>query len=188
MEFSDLIKRTITQTLMQLRVSMPCIVTAYNPVRQMVSVRIAQPEVTLSGEVVQMPIIVDVPVSFTRCGNAHITFPINAGDTGFLIFADRDVSNWLNSGNGGVPDSQRTHSINDAYFVAGIVGGGVSANPNDVEIKYNGTSIHIRKNGDVDITAPTVKISGDLEVGGGITTGDNVTVNGIAYAQDFIVI
>ena len=172
---SDLIKRTMIQTMRQLRVSMPCEVVSYNPKRQMVDVRIVQPEIDLAGNNIPMPVITNIPVSFVRCGKSHITHPINKGDTGFIVFADRDISSWVETNNKSVVDSARTHSMQDSYFVPGIVGGGNNANPNDVEIKYNNTTIHLRKNGDVDINTPSkVNVNASSEVN---VTTNKLTVN-----------
>ena len=171
----ELIKRTIIQTMRQLRVSMPCEVVRYNSNRQMVDVRIVQPEIDLAGNNIPMPVITNIPVSFVRCGNSHITHPINKGDTGFIVFADRDISSWVETNNKSVVDSARTHSMQDSYFVPGIVGGGNNANPNDVEIKYNNTTIHLRKNGDVDINTPSkVNVNASSEVN---VTTNKLTVN-----------
>ena len=172
---SELIKRTIIQTMRQLRVSMPCEVVRYNAKRQMVDVIIVQPEIDLAGNNIPMPVITNIPVSFVRCGNSHITHPINKGDTGFIVFADRDISSWVETNNRSVVDSARTHSMQDSYFVPGIVGGGTNANANDVEIKYNNSTIHLRKNGDIDITTPTkVNINASSEVN---VTTNKLTVN-----------
>ena len=65
--------------------------------------------------------------------------------------------------------------MQDSYFVPGIVGGGNNANPNDVEIKYNNTTIHLRKNGDVDINTPSkVNVNASSEVN---VTTNKLTVN-----------
>ena len=172
---SELIKRTIIQTMRQLRVSMPCEVVRYNSKRQMVDVRIVQPEIDLAGNNIPMPVITNIPVSFVRCGKSHITHPINKGDTGFIVFADRDISSWVETNNKSVVDSARTHSMQDSYFIPGIVGGGTNANANDVEIKYNNTTIHLRKNGDVDINTPSkVNVNASNEVN---VTTNKLTVN-----------
>lgn len=177
---SELIKRTMIQTMRQLRVSMPCEVVRYNSKRQMVDVRIVQPEIDLAGNNIPMPVITNIPVSFVRCGNSHITHPINKGDTGFIIFADRDISSWVETNNTSVVDSARTHSMQDSYFVPGIVGGGNNANPNDVEIKYNNTTIHLRKNGDVDINTPSnVNVNAsNVIINSETTNNGNVQING----------
>ena len=60
---SELIKRTMIQTMRQLRISMPCEVVRYNSKRQMVDVRIVQPEIDLAGNNIPMPVITNIPVS-----------------------------------------------------------------------------------------------------------------------------
>lgn len=198
---SELIKRTIIQTMRQLRVSMPCEVVRYSSKRQMVDVRIVQPEIDLAGNNIPMPVITNIPVSFVRCGNSHITHPINKGDTGFIIFADRDISSWVETNNRSVVDSARTHSMQDSYFVPGIVGGGNNANPNDVEIKYNNTTIHLRKNGDVDINTPskvnvnasnvivtanTTVINSETTNNGNVQINGNLTVSQLLTTGGFV--
>lgn len=197
----ELIKRTMIQTMRQLRVSMPCEVVSYNSKRQMVDVRIVQPEIDLSGNNIPMPVITNIPVSFVRCGNSHITHPINKGDTGFIVFADRDISSWVETNNTSVVDSARTHSMQDSYFVPGIVGGGTNANANDVEIKYNNTTIHLRKNGDVDINTPskvnvnasnvivtanTTVINSETTNNGNVQINGNLTVSQMLTTGGFI--
>ncbi len=198
---SELIKRTMIQTMRQLRVSMPCEVVRYNSKRQMVDVRIVQPEIDLAGNNIPMPVITNIPVSFVRCGNSHITHPINKGDTGFIIFADRDISSWVETNNTSVVDSARTHSMQDSYFIPGIVGGGKNANPNDVEIKYNNTTIHLRKNGDVDINTPskvnvnasnvivtanTTVINSETTNNGNVQINGNLTVSQLLTTGGFV--
>ena len=191
---SELIKRTIIQTMRQLRVSMPCEVVRYNSKRQMVDVRIVQPEIDLAGNNIPMPVITNIPVSFVRCGNSHITHPINKGDTGFIIFADRDISSWVETNNRSVVDSARTHSMQDSYFVPGIVGGGTNANANDVEIKYKNSTIHLRKNGDVDINTPSkvnvnasnVIINSETTNNGNVQINGNLTVSQLLTTGGFV--
>jgi hypothetical protein len=159
MNLTDLVQRLIQQTLRELRVAMPARVVSYNASRQIVSVDVIQPEVMPDGEIVAQPVIVEVPVSWPRAGGAWMTFPINRGDTGIIMFADRDIGAWVSEGAEGAPDSKRTHSLTDAVFVPGIQGGGVNANANDVELQYRGSTIHIRRSGQVEVNAPTVLVN-----------------------------
>ena len=179
MNLTELVQRMIEQTLRELRVSMPARVVRYDASRQMVSVDVVQPEAMPDGEIVLQPVIVEVPVSWPRAGGAHLTFPINQGDTGLIVFADRDIGAWVSEGATGAPDSKRTHSLTDAVFVPGIQGGGVSANANDVELQYRGSTIHIRQSGQVEVNAPTVVVSaGQTTINSATTNNGNVTING----------
>ena len=159
MNLPELVQRIVNDTLRRLRVAMPAEVVSYDPERSMVKVRIVQPELLQDGTTEQQPVIAEVPVSWMRCGGAWITFPINPGDTGLLTFCDADVGGWVSEGDTTGPDSERRHSISDAVFLPGIQGGGVESNPDDVEIQYQGSTIHIRHDGSVEVNAPVVLVN-----------------------------
>ena len=179
MNLTELVQRLIKASMIQIRVSMPASVESYDDDRQMVQVSIVMPERDLDGSLIPQAVINEVPVSFMRCGGAHLTFPIRRGDTGLLVFADRDVGAWVSDG-AAVSDSDRMHAINDAVFVPGIQAGGVSANPDDVELQYQGSTIHIRKDGEVTVTAPNVVVNSTTENNGNVTINGDAEVNGNA--------
>ena len=179
MNLTDLVQRVVNQTLRELRVAMPGRVVRYEPERQMVQAEVIQPEVMPDGEVVFQPVIVEVPVSWPRAGGAWLTFPIARGDTGMLVFADRDIGAWVSENDEGDPDSKRTHSLTDAVFVPGIQGGGVNANADDVELQYQGSTIHIRRSGQVEVNAPNVVVNaGQTTINSPTTNNGNVVING----------
>lgn len=179
MNLTDLVQRVVNQTLRELRVAMPGRVVRYDPGRQMVQAEVIQPEVMPDGEVVFQPVIVEVPVSWPRTGGAWMTFPIDRGDTGMLVFTDRDIGAWVSENDEGSPDSKRTHSLTDAVFVPGIQGGGVDANADDVELQYQGSTIHIRSSGQVEVNAPNVVVNaGQTTINSPTTNNGNVVING----------
>jgi len=122
----------------------------------MVRVRIDQDEPDGAGGSIAQPIVNDVPVSWPRAGGAWMTFPIAPGDTGLVIFADRDIGAWVTAGDRGLPDSARTHAHNDAVFLPGIRPGGVAADAGSVEIGMGDATIRIEPGGVVRITAAQV--------------------------------
>lgn len=65
------------------------------------------------------PILADVPVVMMSGGAAGLTFPISAGDECILMFNDRDIDNWWNSGQNGRLLSSRLHSFADAIALIG---------------------------------------------------------------------
>lgn len=178
MNLPELVQRMIKATMIQMRVSMPARVESYEAGRQMVQVSIVMPERDLDGSLIPQAVINEVPVSFMRCGGAHLTFPIRRGDTGLIVFTDRDVGAWVSDG-ATVSDSDRMHAINDAVFIPGIQAGGVSANPDDVELQYQGCTVHIRKSGLIELTG-NVQINGDVTVNGGVAATDDVTADGVS--------
>lgn len=159
-----------------MRVGMPVRVISYDAARSMVQVQIIQPQRNADGEIVPQPIINEVPVMWPRSGGAYMTFPINAGDTGYAHFADADIGAWVTDGQA-VTDSDRQHHINDAVFYPGPVGGGIAANPDAVEIAYAGALFRINADGTVTIDAPTVTLTGTLEAAEAIIGGITFTTH-----------
>lgn len=182
---ADLALRMRQSNGASMRVGMPVRVVSYDAARSMVQVQIIQPMIDAGGGTTAQPIINEVPVMWPRSGGAYMTFPINEGDTGYCHFADVDIGAWVSDGQP-VTDSERQHHINDAVFYPGLVGGGIAANPDAVEIAYAGALFRINADGTVTIDAPTVTFTGTLiapeAVIGGITftthVHSGVTVGG----------
>ena len=197
MILAELVQRIVRQSLRQMRVSMPAVVVAYDAGRSMAQVQIVQPELEPDGTLTEQPVIAEVPVSWPRAGGAHLTFPLARGDTGMVVFADRDIAGWVSENDRSAPDSDRMHGITDAMFVPGIQGGGVASNETDVELSYAGALIRINPEGEVSVVAPSVtvtaesvtiaattehngniSVTGDLDVSGAIT-GGTITQGGV---------
>lgn len=67
------------------------------------------------------PNISGVPVAFPGAGEFSITWPLAAGDTGYVVFSDRSMDEWLSSGASRTePQDIRRHNITDAIFVPGM--------------------------------------------------------------------
>jgi len=63
----------------------------------------------------------EVPVLCLGGGGGAVTFPINAGDTCLLVFIDRDIDNWVVSGQTNLPpNTVRMHDISDAVAIVGL--------------------------------------------------------------------
>lgn len=103
-------------------VGLPCIVQSFNP--DAVTVE-AQPAikwtVTENGEqkTVPLPLLVDVPVIFPRGGGATLTFPVKPGDECFVVFADRCIDYWWQSGGVQEAVDPRKHNLSDGFAWVG---------------------------------------------------------------------
>lgn len=69
---------------------------------------------------VDLPQLVDVPVQFPRGGDYVLTFPVANGDECLLVFSERCIDSWYQSGGSQVPTEYRTHDLSDACAVMGI--------------------------------------------------------------------
>jgi hypothetical protein len=96
-------------------------------------------------EVASWPVVPDVPVHFMGAGDFRITFPVDVGTIGMLVFCCRSMDKWL-AGDGKEvdPEFDHDHGLQDAVFVPGLrtFGSPLSpAPPSDViEFSAGGTT------------------------------------------------
>ena len=63
---------------------------------------------------VPLPLLRDVPVFMP------VPFEVNPGDACLVIFADRDIDAWFETGEAEVPSSGRMHSLSDGFAFVGF--------------------------------------------------------------------
>lgn len=66
------------------------------------------------------PVLLDCPVIILGGGSAHLTFPIEPGDDCIVLFNDRDIDNWFQSGQTVPLATSRLHSFSDGLILVGI--------------------------------------------------------------------
>jgi hypothetical protein len=69
---------------------------------------------------VDYPILLDVPIVILGGGPSQLTFPIEQGDQCLILFNDRDIDNWFQSGQVGPVASGRLHSFSDGIAIVGL--------------------------------------------------------------------
>ncbi|WP_316425709.1 Gp138 family membrane-puncturing spike protein [Klebsiella oxytoca] len=114
----------LAQAIMSaMRVSIPGIIQSFDTdaVTAVVQPAIKGSEQDESGaEVsVNLPLLVDVPVVFPRGGGCTLTFPVTEGDECLVIFADRCIDFWWQSGGVQEPVDGRMHDLSDAFCIVG---------------------------------------------------------------------
>jgi hypothetical protein len=146
----------------------PAKVISFDPVRQVVSARVAVEEYyrSLTNEYLKQPapVLVDVPVMISQGGGWDITFPIKEGDDCLLLFSQKGYDHWLYDGkmetglDNGVPtsDHYRHFDIRDAIAIVGIrpIPRAIQNYNNDgMELRNEARSqrITFHSNGDVEI-------------------------------------
>ncbi len=149
----ELLKEAIEVATGELRVSLPGRVERYDHTTQLADV-IPMVRRRLRGddgdELIEMPVITNVPIEFPGCGSWFISWPIAAGDTVRLTFADFNLDKWIS--HGGITDAAdgRLHHLTDATAYPGL-----RAQPdrlteahasNMVLGKRGGPQIHVKDN------------------------------------------
>src|SRR6185312_14281783 len=123
-------------------------------------------------------VIDNVPVLLFGAGNAGISFNIKAGDFGWIMANDRDISTFLNSYQESAPNTLRKKSFSDSLFIPDIMRN-FTINPEDEEA---GAAVFQTTNGAVRVALwmDRVKITPLLEVAGTVLIDGNATVTGTA--------
>lgn len=190
----------------QVWTALPGVVQAVDLVAQTVSVQPSiQATVTGAGgkvQLVDLPLLVDVPLVWPRCGRFALTFPVQAGAEVLLVFASRAVDSWWQSGGtANAPVEPRMHDLSDAFAILAPTSQAaklVDVSPDAVQLRdvAGTTRVEITPDGkvnvvavaEVNVTAPTITATGDTTVDGNLTvTGDLVvtgesTLGGIVFS------
>ena len=160
--------------------SLPVVVLAYDAGQCTVTVATLINKEYSDGAIGAPPTLYDLPVIFPSAGGGLISFPIKQGDTGLAVFCSKSIDEWVyGDGSAVTPTSKRSNSLNDGVFFPGLytVNTHLSPDPDNVQIKFAGSTITIKTDGVVEIDAPTVRITGNVSVGGDVVTDAGISLN-----------
>lgn len=205
------IKQGIENRLKDLHTSMPGIIESFDPLTQLASVQPAIKRIFVNRDEekeILVPenigVLINVPVVFPRGGGFSLTFPVTKGDECLLVFCERSIDNWHETGEINRPAARRFHSLSDATAFVGM-SSKVNKIPEYDELntqlkKDDGSvSITLLTDGNIKIDADTkvtltapdtdiigkvnitgdTKVTGNFEVTGDTTLGAVVTSNGV---------
>lgn len=122
-------------------VSGPGIVVAFDAATMSAKVQPAIMKKFASLGLVKHAECIHVPVQFPSGGDLVLTFPVEPGDEGILIFGDRAIDNWWEKGGAQEPSEIRFHDPSDAMFVPGI-----SSRPRAIQ-DFSSTAAELRTRG-----------------------------------------
>ena len=126
-----------------------------------------------------LPHVINVPIVFPVAGGFALTFPVASGDPCLIVFSQRALDNWLDSGSVQPPEQEipgaRHHDLTDAFAIIGVLpnpksisawsssgtelrnrarNNRVTVKNDMVEIVSGAATITINMDGTVSITAP----------------------------------
>jgi hypothetical protein len=179
---AEVIRTALDARLAEVHVSLPARVERYDEVKQLVDVKPLLREAVFDADGVEshvsLPVITNVPVVFPGAGGFRLTFPVAAGDTVLLVFAERSLDQWLSSGGGEAdPVDLRQHALSDAVAMPGLhtftkpwtgastsaltlgKDGGPQVEIDDIDIKLHGGILEVARRTDpvsVDLSGLTL--------------------------------
>jgi hypothetical protein len=147
-------RRAIDARLAEIHTAIPGRVETFNRARAQVSVKPLIKRIYRDGLQISLPVISNVPVIFPRSGEASLTFPLQKGDTGLILFSERSLENWLARGGEAEPGDPRRFDMTDGIFLPGFYPFN-SASPAEVDgslaLKFKTAKIKIQPNGKIAI-------------------------------------
>ena len=144
--FEAALDEVIRDRLLNTFVSIPGEIVEFNSENQTAKIQITI-ERKLDGISSPIDILEDVPVVFSRSGGYALTMPVNIGDSCHVIFSDRSLDIWLDTGVIADSGDSRIHALSD-----GIAYLGLSAFTNSLPA-FSSTQVELRtENGDTKLS------------------------------------
>lgn len=150
---ADVMQRLLDDFAADLHTACPGKVESYDPATQTAVVKPMIKRVSREGldqERVadDLPSLPAVPVAWPRGGGYFMTFPLAAGDSGLLVFSQRPMGSWRDSGQVSDPGDEGTHGLSGVFYpgvetVARKLSNGDAGTGHAVLGKEGGTQIHI---------------------------------------------
>ncbi|MCK4789141.1 MAG: hypothetical protein KAV87_35695 [Desulfobacteraceae bacterium] len=121
-EMSNLLNEAIAGLLKNTFCAMPGVIESYNAEETTAEIWIKSKRIIdeESGQNIDYPKLVDVPILQLTGGTGGINLPIVVGDSCLVLFGDRDIDNWFVTGAAEIPNTRRFHSIADGFALVGF--------------------------------------------------------------------
>lgn len=100
--------------------SVPGHILTFDPKQQRAQVQVGVEVVAAAGFTDSLPPIADVPVLFLGGTQYSTIHQINPGDEGLLVFSQRCVDGWKQTGGVAANPLARFHDMHDAFFIPGF--------------------------------------------------------------------
>lgn len=174
---SGTVKFILTKFLQGVDDMLPAQVLSYDRATNKARVQILVSIITTSDQEIQRAELASVPVMQPGAGGFVLSWPVKAGDLGWIKANDRDISLFLQSGISSPPNSQRKHSFEDAVFILDSMMKQVVIDPadeNSVTLQSVDGSVKIS----LSETGVTIK-GGTITLEGDVATVGTLTNNGV---------
>lgn len=183
--------------------ALPCILQSFDPATQTCT---AQPAIQAQytgpdgvAQWVTLPTLLDVPVVFPGgASGGLLTFPLQPGDEGLVVFASRCIDAWWDLGGVQVQAELRMHDLSDGFFIPGGSSRPAvapSIDPTYIELRSQDGAAKVRihptthdvqvsTTGNATVAATRIDINGSLFINGeayvahkhtGVTVGTGQT-------------
>ena len=116
---AKLIRDAFREILKGVCTSLPGHVLTFDPVKQLAQVQPGVSRVDINGAEFTIPPIIEVPVYFPG-GDYCVEYQIDSGCEGDILFSQRCIDGWVQSGGVAANPIGRFHNMQDAMFLPGF--------------------------------------------------------------------
>ena len=120
MKQSELLRRSFAEMMIDVATSTVGHVLAFDPVTQLAQLQIGIVKVSATGETFEPAPIVECPVYFAGGSSFMIEHQIDAGDECVILFGQRCIDGWRETGGIAQQPIVRYHDVNDAMVLPGM--------------------------------------------------------------------
>ncbi|MBC7074655.1 MAG: hypothetical protein H5T98_01005 [Syntrophomonadaceae bacterium] len=180
--------------------SMPGIIQSFNAAEQTVVVQPAIRAIQFDKDGVStnvdLPVLLDCPVQFPSGGGFTLTFPVAQGDECLIVFANRCIDAWWQSGGVQNQAVMRMHDLSDGFAVLGFssvprVIGNISATSTQLrsndgaeyvevgpgEVTLSAANVNVNASTAANLTAPNINLNGKVNNSTSGGTIGGITIN-----------
>lgn len=116
----DILRQAIQSQISDMHTCMPAKITEYSHETQKAKVKPTLIKRYKDKTLQELPEITNVPVIFPRSKNFSMHWPLSSGDPVMLLFSERSLDQWLNTGKEGAPLDTRKFDLSDAIAIPGL--------------------------------------------------------------------
>ena len=155
---SDILKQSVRSGLENVHTAIPGEVVEFDAAEAKARIRPLVRRKLANGDIQPLADVYEVPVLYPSSGDSVVSWPLLVGDSGILIFAERNIDAWLQRGGVQDPPSKRRFDLTDGMFVPGLWSFNEAPEvlPDAMLLQYKGSRIEMMDD--------KVVINGNLEV------------------------
>ena len=191
---TELQRRSFVEMMKDVGTSIPGHFITFDPATQLAQIQIGVQRVDVNGETFEPSPLIECPVAFMGGSEYFIEHQIDEGDECLIVFSQRCIDGWVNTGGIANNPIMRFHDFSDAAILPGL-----RSQPNAIQsFENNGVRLRnkagdkfiwLKNDGTAAITVDTLNIIANVELLGDINhTGTQVTsvdviANGISLVN-----
>jgi hypothetical protein len=184
----DLLRQVLREHQKIINTSIPGYLVSFEPTSQLAQLQIGIKRVDTEGKSSQAPVIIECPVHFPG-GQFSVEYELAQGDEGLIVFSQRCIDSWIDTGGVAENPILRLHDINDAMFIPGVrseKNAMSNFQNNGIRLRNaDGTQfIWLKNDGTGEITLSSLTINADTTINGTVNSTGDMTTDGDIIAQD----